>query len=489
MKKDNKPKISVIIPVYNTEEYLKESINSIINQTIGFNNIELILINDGSTDNSEIICLDYSNKYNNITYIKQSNQGVSATRNNGAEKASSDYILFLDSDDLLNKKSLESLYTFIKNHPEVDFVGSRCKYFDRKNDWHYSEYRFKNGNIVIDIDNPKYITYNQYFSTGVLYRKDAFLKVKYNKELKYNEDIILMGNLLLNNNKFGLVCNSILYYRKRNIKSSAVDNQRKDLNWILKVPDLYFELAKKIKGKYKSIPYYFQYFIYFIMRDRLNNDFSFLNDKQRKEAIDKFKKMLDLISPEIIALNKTINTEHLMYFLKTKNEPLKVNVQQNKTKLNNLIVNNDTLRYCAVNSIEIKNNKLEVILSINTELVNPKNININNNYGETINFNYRKNPTDIEGKELKYNNKYKYILPITKNNYYIKYNNINLPIYIQNIKKKHQIDLETKIVYRKEYIILYNSSEFRLIKNNLINRILYSIKRNQFLKNNKKIKL
>lgn len=484
--KDNNYKITVIIPVYNTENYLSESIGSIIKQSIGFNNIELILINDGSTDNSENICLRYTKKYNNIKYIKQKNQGVSATRNNGAKMASSDYILFLDSDDLLNKKSLESLYSFIIKHPEIDFVGSRCKYFDRKNDWHYSDYRFKNGDIVIDINNPKYITYNQYFSTGVLYKKDAFLKVKYNVDLKYNEDIILIGNLLLNNNKFGLVCNSILYYRKRNIKNSAVDNQKLDLNWILKVPDLYLDLIKKIKKKYKKIPYYFQYFIYFIMRDRLNTDLSFLTSNQKEEAIDKFNKLLNIVSPEIIALNKTINTESQMYLLKLKNKDLNVKINKNYTMLNNLKVDVNDLRYFAVNALEIKNNKLEITLAINTLLINPKNININGYTGEVTDFTYRKNPKDLYGNDLKYDNIYKYNLPIIKKDYTIKTKDIVLPIYIQNIKKKYPIDLKTKIIYRKKYIIKYNNEKISIVKSNIFNRAFYSIKRKKYLKQLKK---
>ena len=473
-------KISVIIPVYNTEEYLEESIKSIINQSIGFNNIELILINDGSTDNSEKICLDYKNKYSNITYISQKNQGVSATRNNGAEKAKSDYILFLDSDDLLYKKSLESLYNFIIKHKEIDFVGSRCKYFDRKNNWHYSEERFKNGDVIVDINNNKFITYNQYFSTGVLFRKKAFLKVKYDINIKYNEDIQLINNLLYNNPKFGLCSNSVLYYRKRDIKTSAVDNQKKDKTYYKDVIDMYIDFINKLIKKYKEIPYYFQYSIYFIMRDRLNGNVSLLNKKELKEYKDKFYKIISNISPEIIALNTSINTEHLMYLLKLNNNELNVKIKQDKTKLNNLIVNKDDIRYCAINSIEIKNNKIEIILAINTEIVDPNNININNYNGKITEFNYRKNPRDIEGKVIKYNNKYKYILPINKNNYNIKYNDINLPIYVQNIKKKHQVDKDTKIIYRKKYIIKYNNNEFKIIKNNIINRMIYSIKRNQY---------
>ena len=89
--------ISVVIPIYNISLYLEEAINSVINQTIGFNNIELILVNDGSTDNSEKICLKYLKKYpDNVKYIKQNNAGVSNARNNGMKIATGKYINFFD---------------------------------------------------------------------------------------------------------------------------------------------------------------------------------------------------------------------------------------------------------------------------------------------------------------------------------------------------------------------------------------------------------
>ena len=76
-----KYKISIVMPFYNSESYIEEAIESVINQTIGFENIQLILVNDGSNDNSEKICLKYKNIYNNIIYIKQENGGVSSARN------------------------------------------------------------------------------------------------------------------------------------------------------------------------------------------------------------------------------------------------------------------------------------------------------------------------------------------------------------------------------------------------------------------------
>ena len=92
---------SVIMPIYNVEEFLDESITSVINQTVGFkDNIQIILVNDGSPDNSEEICLKYRALYpDNIIYIKQKNAGVSAARNTGVKYATGKYINFFDSDD------------------------------------------------------------------------------------------------------------------------------------------------------------------------------------------------------------------------------------------------------------------------------------------------------------------------------------------------------------------------------------------------------
>ena len=93
-------KYSIIIPVYNKEEYLNECIDSVVNQN--YEDYELILINDGSQDNSLSICNHYKNKYKNIIVIDKDNSGVSETRNIGIQKASGDYILFLDGDDVIS---------------------------------------------------------------------------------------------------------------------------------------------------------------------------------------------------------------------------------------------------------------------------------------------------------------------------------------------------------------------------------------------------
>ena len=101
-------KVSIIVPVYNVESYLDKCLNSLVNQTL--KDIEIIVINDGSTDNSQKIIDKYSKKYKNIINITKENGGVSEARNLGLEKASGEYIGFLDSDDWIEPDMYELMY-------------------------------------------------------------------------------------------------------------------------------------------------------------------------------------------------------------------------------------------------------------------------------------------------------------------------------------------------------------------------------------------
>ena len=126
----NKEKISVIIPVYNAELYLKECLDSICNNT--YIDLEIILLNDGSLDRSGKICDDYAQKDARIKVFHKKNQGVSATRNLGIKYATGKYIAFIDSDDYVEKNYFKSLYENLKMN---DTDLSVCRVADKtKND-------------------------------------------------------------------------------------------------------------------------------------------------------------------------------------------------------------------------------------------------------------------------------------------------------------------------------------------------------------------
>lgn len=127
-----KYKVSVIIPIYNSEKYLESTINSVINQTIGFENIELILVDDNSQDSSRDIILNYSKKYDNIKPIllDKNTGAASIPRNKGIKQSTAPYIIFLDSDDSFYEDYCEVLYNAItKNNADI----VKCKHTSKIN--------------------------------------------------------------------------------------------------------------------------------------------------------------------------------------------------------------------------------------------------------------------------------------------------------------------------------------------------------------------
>lgn len=115
----NTPKVSIIIPVYNTEQFIKDAVSSICNQTL--HELEIIIVNDGSTDNSQQIIEELAKNDARISFYFQKNQGQSVARNLGMSKATGEYLYFMDSDDLLDSDALQSCYDKC-NTETLDFV-------------------------------------------------------------------------------------------------------------------------------------------------------------------------------------------------------------------------------------------------------------------------------------------------------------------------------------------------------------------------------
>jgi len=120
---DLKPYVSVIVPIYNAEKYLRTTLNCIINQTL--KNIEIILVNDGSKDKSLDICLEYAEKDKRVKVVDKKNNGVSSTRNKGIENAVGEYITFVDSDDIIKEDMYLTMYEIVKKY-DADMVD--CSY-------------------------------------------------------------------------------------------------------------------------------------------------------------------------------------------------------------------------------------------------------------------------------------------------------------------------------------------------------------------------
>lgn len=309
----NKFKFSVIIPIYNVEKYLEETILSIINQTIGFDkNIQIILVNDGSTDNSENMCLKYENRYpNNIKYIYQKNQGVSVARNTGIQFIEGEYVDFFDADDIWNLDVFDKVYKFFKEHEdEIDVVSCRQKFFEEKEGYHKLDYKFQNGNRIVDI--TKDYKDIQLSTSSVFIKSDVIKKYRYNSKLKYAEDATLIGEILMEKSKYGILSNAIYNYRKRTENTSALQTREGNKSWYFDTIKYgYKYLIKKSIEKYGELLPYFQYQIMYDIQWRINVDISlYLSEKEIKQYIETIIDLLSYIDDNIILKQKYLWVEY-----------------------------------------------------------------------------------------------------------------------------------------------------------------------------------
>ena len=384
MKKYN---VSIIVPVYNTEDYLDDCIKSIINQSYGFDNIELVLVNDGSKDRSLEICNKYKEKYSNIKVITKENSGVSDTRNLGFKESTGKYIMFLDADDLINKDSIKYLSKFLDENKNVLFVISRVRMFEKTNKWHYMDYRFKDDNKFINMD--KDITYCQYHSTGILIRRKAIEDIKFDKSIKYAEDMKYISEVLFKNKVWGKEKRSILYYRKRFAETSAVQKQVNDPDFYSKTMESSFRfIYDKALETYKCFPKYFQYYILNSLVERFDIEYNnVLNEKDFKKYISTFEFFIKNIDDDIILMQKRTGFNIKYYLLKLKHgDKYKINVDYEDS---NIIFNGEKFKFKASEFIKIlkldfKNNKFRFYISKNDYLFKDRiNVYVDNNVVKT----------------------------------------------------------------------------------------------------------
>lgn len=212
--------ISIIVPVYNVESYLAQCIESLINQT--YKNLEIILIDDGSTDKSGEICDLYKDKDNRIKVIHKQNGGLSSARNTGLDIARGDYIGFVDSDDFIDITMYEKLYLQIENN-DADMI--KCNLIEFKNN-QVPKNIVSTGKIttytreeaIYNFINKEY-SYNKHFKVVVwdaLYKKDLLEDIRFPEGLLY-EDGYVSPKLFFKSKKL-LHLDDFLYYYRINDK-------------------------------------------------------------------------------------------------------------------------------------------------------------------------------------------------------------------------------------------------------------------------------
>lgn len=249
-------KVSIIVPVYNTATKLKKCLDSLVNQTV--KDIEIIIINDGSTDNSEEVIKEYIENYKKITqdesekkcntvkieFYSKENEGIAKTRNYGIEKANSDYILFVDSDDYIDEKLVKKLSKYIEQN--IDIIKFKLQ---RVNE---------NDEILEKTDGPVFenVTgqegFNKLYSQDVLLdspcvyliKKELFEKNKLSFKRTYHEDFGLIPLLIVSAKNMV----STPYYLYSYVQSSNSLMRNNDYNKTLKrIEDVWFHYDNAMK--------------------------------------------------------------------------------------------------------------------------------------------------------------------------------------------------------------------------------------------------
>ena len=206
--------ITIIIPFYNVSSYIDTCLQSVAGQSL--QPTEVLLINDGTTDNSRDICESFVQKFPYFRIIDRDNGGVSAARNTGLDHATGDYVVFVDSDDILTENALANLYDAIKKH-QADMVKCGIRFYygpDRIVDYK----SVKNGEVTLQNNVAQFQAMFEklippYMCNG-MYKRDLFKNIRFTEGM-ITEDVFIMPDLIMNCRTIAVIPDGLYLYRQR----------------------------------------------------------------------------------------------------------------------------------------------------------------------------------------------------------------------------------------------------------------------------------
>lgn len=353
--------VSIIIPVYNVEAYLRECIESLIKQDYNFEKIEIILIDDGSKDNGPAICEEYAQQYPNIKFLKQKNSGVSTARNNGIKNASGKYIMILDSDDTLSSNAVSALVDFFNQHyDEIDIVTYPIKFNRNGKISDHTRYEaYDKGTAIYDIE--EYIYLNQ-STVNIMFKNEFEKNQLYNVNMKLSEDQNFDTQLIMRKGKIGYVEDAIYYYRRHD---ASVSNSRNNLYYCFEDIVSYNEHLLSTYKKDGKIPRYIQSLVINTIKWRLTSDVLFpyhFEKKEYKKAEDRIKGLIRQIDVDVVLNVPHMDLYHKFYLLTLAGHTLKMKVDKKLDIYcdNELVYQMDELEGF-MKRIKIRNHKLSIM--------------------------------------------------------------------------------------------------------------------------------
>lgn len=317
------PLISVIVPIYKVESYLRQCLDSIVNQT--YTNLEIILVDDGSPDSCPAICDEYAAKDNRIVVIHKENGGLSDARNAGLDICKGEYIYFVDSDDYINKNAIRTLFSYLIKYPKAVIAIGYCTAVQNgekriyKKDWLFNTPRIIEANEFAD---RMLMEKSNHAAWQKLFHKKIFKNLRFQVGKK-NEDSLFIADLipLIESNNFQCIDIPTYTYYYRQHDESICHSQRDPFEWHI------IENSETIIAKFKDK----RHIIHFLRERQLNLMIPSLSNLAERNEELFFKKIkYTKIFPNFFVIrNRPIKV--IIYFFLLKYAP-KIILFKNHTK-------------------------------------------------------------------------------------------------------------------------------------------------------------
>ncbi|MCL1906319.1 MAG: glycosyltransferase family 2 protein [Propionibacteriaceae bacterium] len=314
------PLISAIIPVYNTEDYLSATIESILRQDIGFGkHVELILVNDGSTDGSRTVCERYQKQWpDNVILLDQSNSGPASAMNSGLRNAQGEYVHFMGSDDLLSRSFYRSAIRFFaKVENEVDLVSCKVTFFENSIDQHYLNWKYSKTRVInLDLEPEASL----YHLPTCLVRREVLANKAFDERLVISEDVHLLMRILLEKKAYGVLSGPVYHYRKRKARGSLIDTKLHNPQYF-QVPSLvYGDILKNWTDKTGNIHPFAQHEIMNDARWKLTGEKqqTVLSTQEESNYRDEVLRICCLMDDDVIIRQRGLSLDQKVFLLKRK---------------------------------------------------------------------------------------------------------------------------------------------------------------------------
>ncbi|WP_297982011.1 CDP-glycerol glycerophosphotransferase family protein [uncultured Methanobrevibacter sp.] len=503
-------KFSVVMAIYNSEDFLKEAIDSVINQSIGFEeNIQLILVNDGSEDSSYEICLKYQDKFpKNIIALSQENAGQASARNHGLKHIKGKYINFLDSDDYFAEDAFEKVFDFFEKHYEqTDIVSIPIYFFGRERNQHILNGKFTQSRVIDLTEEPNNI---QLHTNSSFIKKEYFKEFNFPTNVIFSEDVILVNKILLIKKTLGVLNTTQYYLRKRFDENSTIDTVVfKKEYYNEKLSNYFLYLINYAKEKEGEIPEFLLYALAYDLQWIFEQaELSILDEDEREDFFKYLREILDYIPSHMILNNQYIkNPFRRDYFLYMKENDLHTEINENNNvllKVNDFTIDNIQNHRIWFDIIEFDGdylnmsglfNSLYDIKNISIEAIKEsENLKTERYIGEYARYTSRR---DIKffSETFQFRNNFDIRIPIKENeisqiririNYHKDGNNRNFDednIVSNYLDLDYQIHAKMSRIsnykFRKSNIIYFDNNVFHLIPysyKNLLKKEYFSIK-------------